>query len=668
LENTGNTTVYSPVVSDPQADAGSITFVDGDTDNDGVLDVGETWNYTATHTITQIDIDSGSFTNTATADGSADTDGDGIGDTPVTDDDPDTVTAVQTASIELIKSITSVTSSGPDGPEGDIINYSFTVTNTGNVTVENIVITDPLLLFPQGTIIGIPIASLAPGESDSTTYTGAYEITAADVDAGGVENSAIALGDSPNGTDDVSDVSDTGTDAELNTVSDPPSEETLDLDNVNGDNNDGDPTNDPTAYHIHKIDLSLTKEVDVTTASVGDTVTFTVTVNNAGPDSATNIDVLDTLPFGYDYVAASISSDVGATGALISTDDSDNRLLLWMIDRLDSGESVTLSFEATVTSTNDYENGAEITAADQFDVDSDPTTGIGIDDLGDGIVDDDEDTAAISLCIDFELYVFLEGSLIDDQGVGTYSTIMRTDLNDLRLLPGQTSGDPFFGSQYIPALGAAGQVYNILPWNYSGNEGSFYDSYGDVANGDAGYPSTVTDWVLVSLRSDPTNGSEILCQRAGLLHNDGRIEFVTGADCCTLDLDQSYYVVVEHRNHLIVMSHEAVPIVDGVLTYDFRNKQSYDVDFFGEGRVGQKEVLPGVFAMYAGNGDQGDGTTINGEDTDINTNDFNVWSFNENIFKVYNIGDYDMNGDVNSNDYNLWQRNTNVALSAVPRN
>jgi len=33
------------------------------------------------------------------------------------------------------------------------------------------------------TVSGSPIASLAPGASDGTTYTGSYEITQADIDA-----------------------------------------------------------------------------------------------------------------------------------------------------------------------------------------------------------------------------------------------------------------------------------------------------------------------------------------------------------------------------------------------------------------------------------------------------------------------------------------------------
>ncbi len=49
---------------------------------------------------------------------------------------------------------------------GDKITYAFTVTNTGNVTLTNVTVTDPKV-----TVVGGPIASLAPGASNNTTFT-----------------------------------------------------------------------------------------------------------------------------------------------------------------------------------------------------------------------------------------------------------------------------------------------------------------------------------------------------------------------------------------------------------------------------------------------------------------------------------------------------------------
>ena len=53
-------------VTDPGADAGSITYVSGDSDSDNILDNNERWTFSATHTVTQADLDAGHYENTAT--------------------------------------------------------------------------------------------------------------------------------------------------------------------------------------------------------------------------------------------------------------------------------------------------------------------------------------------------------------------------------------------------------------------------------------------------------------------------------------------------------------------------------------------------------------------------------------------------------------------------
>ena len=57
------------------------------------------------------------------------------------------------------------------------------------------------------TISGGPIATLAVGATDSTTFTGSYTLTQADIDAGTFINTATVTGTDPNG-DAVSDPDD----------------------------------------------------------------------------------------------------------------------------------------------------------------------------------------------------------------------------------------------------------------------------------------------------------------------------------------------------------------------------------------------------------------------------------------------------------------------------
>ena len=137
VENTGNTTLTGVAVTDPNADAGSIVRgADAVGDNDGVLDVGETWTYTAAHTVTQAEIDSngggdGDIDNIATADSDRDRSGhrrrDGAGGAG--------------------RGAQHRQGGGRRGRprmwRARRINYTITVENTGNTTLTGVVVTDP---------------------------------------------------------------------------------------------------------------------------------------------------------------------------------------------------------------------------------------------------------------------------------------------------------------------------------------------------------------------------------------------------------------------------------------------------------------------------------------------------------------------------------------------
>ncbi len=98
-----------------------------------------------------------------------------------------------TSSLTLTKS----TSSGGYSAAGDMISYSYDVTNTGTDTLSGITVSDSLI--PSADIT-CPDSTLAPGASEICTAT--YTVTAADVTAGSVTNTATASGTSvdPNAT------------------------------------------------------------------------------------------------------------------------------------------------------------------------------------------------------------------------------------------------------------------------------------------------------------------------------------------------------------------------------------------------------------------------------------------------------------------------------------
>ena len=175
VTNTGYLTLTNVTVTDPL-----VTVVGGPLASlaPGVTD---TTTFSASYAITQADIDAGEVYNTALANGTPPSGPD------VTDDDDHTEPITQGPAIELIKD--GSLDVGADGvaTPGDVISYTFAVTNTGNVTLTNVTVTDPLV-----TVVGGPLASLAPGVTDTTTFSASYAITQADIDAGEVYNTALA--------------------------------------------------------------------------------------------------------------------------------------------------------------------------------------------------------------------------------------------------------------------------------------------------------------------------------------------------------------------------------------------------------------------------------------------------------------------------------------------
>ena len=173
--------------------------------------------FTATYTITQADADQGAVYNLALVEGT-DSAGNTINvesqdPTPIGTNDPFyeptcprcTVTVlVQNPSIALIKTATfNDTNNNGIAEIGETITYNFRVTNTGNVTLTNVNINDPL---PGIVMTGGPI-TLNSGEVDTTSFEGNYVITQADIIAESVTNQATVFGTSPLGIV-VSDLSD----------------------------------------------------------------------------------------------------------------------------------------------------------------------------------------------------------------------------------------------------------------------------------------------------------------------------------------------------------------------------------------------------------------------------------------------------------------------------
>jgi hypothetical protein len=149
----------------------------------------------ATYTITQADVDAGHVTNTATAIGTTPNDNNVVSPSANT-----TITAIQTPGIHLAKSAFPTEYAVP----GEEITYTYTVTNTGNVTLHGISLADDRL-----GVIACPETTLAPGASTACQAT--HTTTQADVNAGHITNTATVTGHPPTGSPVTDVASDTVT-------------------------------------------------------------------------------------------------------------------------------------------------------------------------------------------------------------------------------------------------------------------------------------------------------------------------------------------------------------------------------------------------------------------------------------------------------------------------
>ncbi|KUJ61244.1 hypothetical protein AR687_13720 [Flavobacteriaceae bacterium CRH] len=109
-------------------------------------------------------------------------------------------------SITLIKrGVFSDTNGDGFAQPGELIRYSFLITNTGAIDLNNVTVTDP-----KATISGNPIVSLPVGQLNVTNYTGTYVLTQADINLGTFTNQALVTAQPSVGTaiQDLSDSDD----------------------------------------------------------------------------------------------------------------------------------------------------------------------------------------------------------------------------------------------------------------------------------------------------------------------------------------------------------------------------------------------------------------------------------------------------------------------------
>ncbi|WP_320668672.1 DUF7507 domain-containing protein [Patulibacter defluvii] len=151
---------------------------------------------TATYEVTQADVDRGSVENSATATGRPPS-----GDPVTSEPSRVEIPAEPAPAIALVK-----TADRSELVAGETVTYSFTVTNTGNVTLADVTVAEgDFSGTGELSEITCPAEAASVAPQESVTCTATYAVTQADVDRGSVENSATASGTPPAGDPVTSD-------------------------------------------------------------------------------------------------------------------------------------------------------------------------------------------------------------------------------------------------------------------------------------------------------------------------------------------------------------------------------------------------------------------------------------------------------------------------------
>ena len=267
VTNTGDVTLTTVAVIDPTL--GSVTCPSLPLQG---LAPGSSITCTADnpYTVTQADVDAGGASDEATATG-ADANGNSTSTSTARAD----VLAVRSPRVSLVK-IASVTPAADqnDAQVGDVISYSFLVTNTGNVDLTSISVSDPSL-GPVSCPIPAP-PGLAFGASETCTGEVQHTVTAADLAAGSVSDSATATGTDAAGDTSPASAASAAT-VPVGHALQPPAP--------------APPSGGVTAPATK---LSIQKHVSRANAYPGQKLTYTLTVTNDGPATATDVEVTDT--------------------------------------------------------------------------------------------------------------------------------------------------------------------------------------------------------------------------------------------------------------------------------------------------------------------------------------------------------------------------------------
>ncbi|MFB6649895.1 DUF7619 domain-containing protein, partial [Bacillus toyonensis] len=206
---------------------------------------------------------------------------------------------------------------------GDIITYTITVPNNGNISATNVSITDPI---PTGTTFipnsvtvngatqsgvtptNIPLGTIPAGQT--TTVTFQVQVTSLPANGTITNEANITFTSQPN-------------------PSEPPTTTTT--------------TPPPTTTSVRTAIVNPTKTASPQIADIGDIITYTISLQNNGTVPSTNIVLTDPIPNGTTFIPNSVTID----GVSQPNSNPENGI---SIGTLNPNQAKTITFQVQVTS------------------------------------------------------------------------------------------------------------------------------------------------------------------------------------------------------------------------------------------------------------------------------------------------------------------------------
>lgn len=163
--------------------------------------------------------------------------------------------------------------------------------------------------------------------------------------------------------------------------------------------------------------------------------------------------------------------------------------------------------------------------------------------------------------------------------------------------------DDLRSNAYIPSISPYSDLLAINP--------NVFNTGGVTGNGNP--EDDIVDWVWLEIRSN-TDNTHVINSRSALLQRDGDIVDLDGLSNIIIEgLTDNYFVVVNHRNHLGIMTNNPIGLSSSLTTLNFTNNTTPTF-----GNNAQVLLNNGSMAMWAGDANGDNNIRFSGSDNDAN--------------------------------------------------